>query len=107
MVIVEVELRTKDVIKILHGLRELRIEVMKQPGYVSSNTLVGVEEPSLISVLTIWQSAKDWKTWEKSQTQIKIFKNIIPLLLEKSKIKIFRYLSYAAKPHISDNSKED
>ena len=107
MVIVEIELRTNDIVKILHSLREMRIEVMKQPGYISSNTLVGVEEPSLISIVTIWQSVKDWKAWEKSQTQIKIFKRIIPLLMEKSKIKIFRYLSYAAKPHISDNSKED
>ena len=107
MVIVEIELRTKDVLKILHSLRELRIEVMKQPGYVSSNTLVGVEDPTLISIVTIWQSDKDWKTWEKSQTQIKIFKKITPLLLGKSTIKIFRYLSYAAKPHLSDNSKED
>ncbi len=107
MVIVEVELRTEDVVKILHNLRELRIEAMNKPGYISGNTLVGVEEPSLISVVTIWQSIKDWKAWEKSQTQIKIFRKIMPLLLERSRIKIFRYLSYAAKPHISGESQED
>ena len=102
MVIVEIELRTNEATKILHSLRELRTEAMHQPGYISGNTLVGVEEPSLISIVTIWQSAKEWKAWEKSQTQIKLFKEIAPFLLEKSKIKIFRYLSYEAKPHISD-----
>ena len=107
MIIVEVELRTKEVVKILHNLREMRIEVMKQPGYISSNTLVGVEESSLISIVTIWQSVKDWKAWEKSQTQMKIFRKLMPLLMEKSKITIFRYLSYAATPHLSDDRQED
>ena len=107
MVIVEVELRINEVIKTLHILREMRTEAIQQPGYISGNTIVGVEDPSLIAIVMIWQSIKEWEAWEKSQTQIKIFRKIVPFMLEKSKIKIYRYLSYQAKPHISDNSKED
>ena len=106
MIVVIVDLRVNNVLRILPILRELRKEAMFQPRYISGTTLVGVEDRSLISIETIWESIKDWKEWEKSQTQIKLFRKIVPFLLEKSKIKIYRYLSYEAKPHITD-SKED
>ena len=106
MVIVDAELRIKEVVKTLHDLRDLRTEAMHQPGYISGNTLVGVEDPPLIVIVTIWESVKDWKAWEKSEAQKKIFRKIMPFLLEKSKIKIYRYLSYEAKLHIADD-KED
>ena len=106
MVVVIIDLRVNDVIRILPILRELRKEAMFQPSYISGTTLVGAEDRSLISIETIWESIKDWKQWEKSQTQINLFRKLVPFLLEKSKIKIYRYLSYEAKPHITD-SKED
>ena len=87
-------------------LRELRKAAMFQPRYISGTTLVGAEDRSLISIETIWEGIKDWKEWEKSQTQIDLFRKLVPFLLEKSKIKIYRYLSYEAKPHLTD-SKED
>ena len=106
MIVVIVDLRVNNVVRILPILRELRKEAMHQPGYISGTTLVGAEDRSLISIETIWESIKDWREWEKSQTQIKLFRKIVPFLLEKSKIKIYRYLSYEDKPHVT-NSKED
>ena len=106
MVVVIIDLRVNNVVTILPILRELRKAAMFQPRYISGTTLVGAEDKSLISIETIWESIKDWKQWEKSQTQINLFRKLVPFLLEKSKIKIYRYLSYEAKPHITD-SKED
>ena len=106
MVVVIIDLRVNDVVKVLPVLRELRKAAMFQPRYISGTTLVGVEDRSLISIETIWESIKDWKQWEKSQTQIELFRKLVPFLLEKSRIKIYRYLSYEAKAHITD-SKED
>jgi len=103
MVVVIIDLRVTDVVRVLPILRELRKGAMFQPRYISGTTLVGVEDRSLISIETIWEGIKDWKEWEKSQTQIKLFRKLAPFLLEKSKIKIYRYLSYEAKPHITDS----
>ena len=106
MVVVVIDLRVSDVIKTLPALRDLRREAMRQRGYISGTTLVGAEDRSLISIETIWESIKDWNEWEKSETQMKLFRKILPFLLEKSNIKIYRYLSYHADPHIT-NSQED
>ena len=103
MVVVIIDLRVNNVVTILPILRELRKAAMFQPRYISGTTLVGAEDKSLISIETIWESIKDWKQWEKSQTQINLFRKLVPFLLEKSKIKIYRYLSYEAKPHITDS----
>lgn len=106
MVVVIIDLQVNNVVKILPMLRELRKEAMHQPRYISGTTLIGVEDRSSVSIETIWESIKDWKEWEKSQTQIKLFRNIVPFLLEKSKIKIYRYLSYEARPHLTDSNED-
>ncbi len=106
MVIVITDLRVTEVIKVLPILAELRRESVRQKGYISGNTLVGVDDRSLISIETIWESIKEWKEWVKSPTQIKIFRKLLPFLLEKSKIKIYRYLSYHTEPHITDEDSE-
>ena len=106
MVIVMVDLRVTNVLKVLPMLAELKRAVMNQKGYLSGTTMVGVEDRSLITFQTIWESASDWKAWEKSQTQINIFRKIMPFLLEKSEVKIYRYLSYHSEPHIVDEDSE-
>ena len=103
MIVVIIDLRVNNVVTILPILRELRKAAMFQPRYISGTTLVGAEDKSLISIETIWESIKDWKQWEKSQTQIDLFRKLVPFLLEKSRIKIYRYLSYEAKAHITDS----
>ena len=47
-----------------HLLKELRTAALHQPGYVSGETLSSLEDASHISVLSTWQSLKDWKAWE-------------------------------------------
>ena len=102
MVIVLVDLRVTDVTRVLPTLAELRREAVRQPGYISGNTLVGVEDKSLICIETIWEGVKEWKEWEKSQSQIEIFRKLLPYLSEKSNIKIYRYLSYHTEAHMED-----
>jgi heme-degrading monooxygenase HmoA len=102
MVIVMIDLNVTDVNKVLPIMAELRKAAVLQKGYISGNTLVGEEDKSQIRIQTIWQSALEWKEWEKSQTQINIFRKLLPFLLKKSERKIYRYLTYNAEPHIKD-----
>jgi len=102
MVIVIVDFKVTEVIRVLPILAELRREALRQQGYISGNTLIGAEDPSQICIETIWESVKEWKDWEKSQAQIKLFRKIMPYLSEKTKIKIYRYLSYHTEAHMED-----
>ena len=78
-------------------LRELRAVAMHQPGYVTGETLGSTRDPSIISVLTTWQSLEDWKVWETSETRVKIYEKIESLLVEKPKVSIYQVLATEEK----------
>ena len=80
--------------RLLPLLRDLRAAAMHQPGYVSGETLVNTQNNSNIIVISTWQSLKDWKAWEASETRDKIDRQIESLLVEKAKVTAYRYLSY-------------
>ena len=78
-------------------LRELRVAAMSQPGYITGETLASTGDPSVISVLSTWQSSEDWKAWEKSEPRIKLYKKIEPLLAEKPKISVYQVVATEGK----------
>lgn len=46
---------------------ELRAHAMKQPGYISGETLKCIDRPGEYLVISTWQSLDDWDKWLKSQ----------------------------------------
>jgi len=78
-------------------LRELRAAAMHQPGYVTGESLASTKDPSIISVLSTWQSLEDWKAWEKSEQRIKLYEKIESLLLEKPKVSIYQVMAMEEK----------
>jgi quinol monooxygenase YgiN len=43
---------------------------MKHPGYISSETMRSLDDPSLIAVVSMWQDIEAWETWKNSETRI-------------------------------------
>ena len=46
---------------------ELRTHAMKQPGYISGETLKCVDRPGEYLVISTWDSLDDWEKWLCSQ----------------------------------------
>ena len=46
---------------------ELRAHAMKQPGYISGETLKCIDRPGEYLVISTWQSLDDWNKWLASQ----------------------------------------
>lgn len=46
---------------------ELRAHAMKQPGYISGETLKCIDRPGEYLVISTWQSLADWDKWLASQ----------------------------------------
>jgi heme-degrading monooxygenase HmoA len=46
---------------------ELRAHAMKQPGYISGETMKCIDRPGEYLVISTWQSLDDWNRWLKSQ----------------------------------------
>ena len=47
-----------------------RSEVMKQPGYISSETLRSLDDPDQIVVVSMWKSKEDWEKWKNSEIRM-------------------------------------
>lgn len=43
---------------------------MKHPGYISSETMRNLDDPSLIVVVSMWQNMEAWENWKNSETRI-------------------------------------
>ena len=78
-------------------LRALRTAAMNYSGYIHGESLVGTEDPSIISVLSTWQSMDEWKKWEKSEQRVKLYEQIEPLLVEKPKVSVYLIMATEEK----------
>ena len=55
--------KTQDTLALLN---EVRSQALKQPGYISGETLVNHYDPSNITVVSTWQTIEDWIRWQES-----------------------------------------
>jgi len=78
-------------------LRALRSAAMSYSGYIHGESLVGTENPSIISVLSTWQSLEEWKKWEKSEQRVKLYEKIEPLLVEKPMVSVYQIMATEEK----------
>ena len=55
--------KTEDTLALL---KEVRSQALKQPGYISGETLVNHYDPCNIMVVSTWQTIDDWIRWQES-----------------------------------------
>ena len=58
--------RTQEAVELL---KEVRSQALKQPGYISGETLINHYDPCKITVVSTWQSIDDWIRWEESEAR--------------------------------------
>ncbi len=75
-------------------LVELRVAAITRfPGYVGGETLVNTKDHGHIMVLSTWQSVADWERWANSETRVKMYERIEPLLKEKPSVRVFEVMA--------------
>jgi heme-degrading monooxygenase HmoA len=62
-VLMERTIRGQNVGQIVRLLRQLRVLAMQQPGYISGETLHGVDDPNYYLVISSWESLQQWQDW--------------------------------------------
>ena len=65
---------------------KLRSVAVKQPGYISGETLVSSEHDHTHLVISTWRNLNDWKAWENNTERKSISKEIDDLLEEPSRV---------------------
>lgn len=77
--------------RIIEVVRELRNEAIKQPGYITGETLVNAEDPCNVLIISTWQKVENWKSWDTSEKRTKITQEIHPLLSEPYTVRTYHY----------------
>ena len=42
---------------------------MRQPGYISSETMQSLDDPDKVVVVSMWHTIEDWEAWKNSETR--------------------------------------
>lgn len=90
-VIVEHQTTPENVERVIDLIRDLRNEAMKQPGYVTGETLVNTKDVCNVLVISTWRALKDWDAWDTCDTRRRITANINPLLTKPYTVRAYSY----------------
>jgi heme oxygenase (mycobilin-producing) len=64
-------------------LIDLRTKAMRQPGYISGETLIRIDDPSCYLTIGTWTRSEVWKAWENSEERFELMQLITALLSEE------------------------
>lgn len=70
-------------------LDDLRAKSLKQPGYISGETLVGIDDPTSFLVISTWTELDTWKIWADSRARLEITDLIAPLITGEPVVRIY------------------
>lgn len=71
--------------------QQLRMLAMRQPGYISGETLQSVDNSGEYIVISTWKSVEYWQQWATSQTRMQLQQQIDAALNEKTEYGIYQY----------------
>lgn len=77
--------------KLNEFIMQLRQLVVKQPGYVSGESLRNVENPEEYLVISTWNNVDSWKQWLSSKERQEIQAKIDELLGYKTEYEMYEY----------------
>lgn len=72
---------------------ELRAAAIRQPGYISGESLIDIDDNTALVVISIWRDIEDWRRWEGSEERRMLEDNIAPLLSRPSLVRVCTDLS--------------
>jgi heme-degrading monooxygenase HmoA len=80
--------KVKELLPLFRRLRNLAIS---QPGYISGETLRGVDNARQFLVISTWQSIDNWRQWVVRPERIEIQNQIDSQLTEAPIYEIYQY----------------
>jgi heme-degrading monooxygenase HmoA len=85
MIKMVMEHRTKDMESaklLVKTFKKIQQVVVKQPGFISTNILLGAEDPCHVLIIDTWETEQDWKTWDESAVRAETKPDLEELLTQ-------------------------
>ncbi len=76
-------------------LRKLRSHAISYLGYVGAENLVNDKDPSIVAIISTWESVEHWRAWQESKMRKEIMREAEPLLEEELRVSIYRVIPTA------------
>ena len=77
--------------KVMPLFKKMRSVAVKQPGYISGETLQSINTPGEIVVISTWQTIDEWQDWVTHKERLKIQSQIDMMLGIKAEYKVYQY----------------
>lgn len=81
----------QDVDSLVHIIYQLRQEAMKQPGYITGETLINEADPTNVLVISTWNKEEQWNAWDTCELRTGITKQALPLLKQPYSVRIYNF----------------
>lgn len=91
MVRVILQHKSDDMEGLIDLLKEIRDEIMKFPGYITSEHLINADDPANLVVISTWQNIDRWHNWNNSDICKKLMTRLSTKLKEPLKMTMFNY----------------
>ncbi len=72
-----------DAERLMEVIVQLRNEAMKQPGYITGETLINDADPTNILVISTWNTPETWDAWDTSDVRTRITQQMMLPLLKR------------------------
>jgi quinol monooxygenase YgiN len=80
--------RTEEALPLLN---HLRIGGMRQRGYITGETMISLDDPLKLVVLSTWESQKDWQTWRSDPVRRALEDKMDQMLSEPVTYEVFGF----------------
>ncbi len=72
---------------------EIRALATVQPGYISGKTIINVDDPNEMIIVSKWRSKEDWENWYKSEERQDFYKKLRMALESAERISFYKAVS--------------
>ena len=79
------------VLGLLNEMNQLRATAVIQPGYITGETLTGLDNPEKVLVICTWDGEEQWRTWKEDPIRKSYEARMEEMLLEPPQYEIFAY----------------
>jgi heme oxygenase (mycobilin-producing) len=89
-VLLERQVTKKNYNKLMEQLIDLRTAALRQPGYISGETLVKGNDPIDVMTISTWMSEDYWKAWTTARVRIELNDLVNRLIEGEAKVGIYK-----------------
>ncbi len=79
--------------ELLPLLAALRIAAREQSGFISGETLRSIDDPENFLIISIWETADDWKKWMQNKKRRDLQGKVDSLIGERTFYEMFETVS--------------